>query len=194
MDCELQFLITLVISEMKTTALIFFLWIAMTVHAQNIQPPQSAVKVDPGKCLGRWYDIASYPTGIRHDCRCTTLDFEPVPDREFLRITSRCVKFRNGKSRLSVARGKAFAVRRSDNTRFKVHFISPFLRNCQIIGLADDYSWAIIGHPNQKCVWILYREAYMPTDSYNNALRVIQENGYDLKRIQKTPQNCDNPE
>ncbi len=194
MDCELQFLITLVISEMKTTTLSTFLLIAMTVQAQNNQPPQTAELVDPGKFLGRWYDIASSPAGSRNNCRCTTLDFESLPDREFIRITSRCVKFRNGKSTLSVTRGKAFIVKGSDGTRFKVHSFWPFVRNYQIEGQADDYSWAIVGQPNRKCLWILNRESYMTTDSYNHALQIIKEKGYDPGPIQKTPQNCDNPE
>ena len=146
MDCELQFLITLVISEMKTTTLLLFLMITMSVYAQSAKPSVSAEKADAEKFLGRWYDIASYPAGSMKDCRCTTLDLELLPDRNSIQITNRCVKFRNGKSRLSVTRGKADVIEDSANTRLSVHAIWLFRKDFQIIGRADDYSWAVIAY------------------------------------------------
>jgi apolipoprotein D and lipocalin family protein len=160
----------------------------------NSQPLLTVERVDLEKYLGRWYDIASYPASFQKGCRCTTADYELVPGKKYIRVVNRCVKFKNGKSKISVARGKAFIVKGSDNTKLKVQFFWPFRGDYYIIGLANDYSWAIVGHPQRKYLWILSRESYMPTDTYNHILAIIKEKGYDLKPLQKTPQNCDNPE
>jgi apolipoprotein D and lipocalin family protein len=116
------------------------------------------------------------------------------PDSASIRLVNRCVKFKNNKSRISEAKGKAFVVEGSKNAWLKVQFFWPFRGDYCIIGLAGNYSWAVIGHPRRKYLWILSRESYMTTDSYSQAVEVAREKGYDLKRLQRTPQNCDNPE
>jgi apolipoprotein D and lipocalin family protein len=178
---------------MKTLFLcsVFLFFMASTITSQ---PLLTVERVDLEKYLGRWYDIASYPASFQKGCRCTTADYELVPGKMYIRVVNRCVKFKKGKSKISVAHGKAFIVEGSNNTKLKVQFFWPFRGDYFIIGLADDYSWAIVGHPQRKYLWILSRESYMPTDTYNHILTIIKEKGYDLKPLQKTPQNCDNPE
>ena len=158
------------------------------------QPLQTVDSVELDRYLGRWYDIASYPASFQKGCRCSTADYEMVPGKNFIRVTNRCIKFDQGKSKISIARGKAFIVKGSSNAKLKVQFFWPFRGDYYIIGLANDYSWAIVGHPKRKYLWILSRESFMPTDTYKGILNIIKQHGYDLKRLQKTPQNCDNPE
>jgi apolipoprotein D and lipocalin family protein len=155
------------------------------------QPLQTVDHVDLDKYLGRWYDIASYPARFQKGCRCTTADYEQVPQKKYIRVTNRCIRFRNGKSKLSMVQGKAFIVAGSNNAKLKVQFFWPFKGDYYIIGLADDYSWAVVGHPKRKYLWILSRESFMPTDTYNHILTLIKSKGYDLKILQKTPQECD---
>jgi apolipoprotein D and lipocalin family protein len=178
---------------MKHSILCLFVSVLLTITA-NGQSLQTVAQVDLEKYLGRWFDIASYPARFQKDCRCTTADYDMSPDSNYIRVINRCVKFKKGKSRISEARGKAFIVEGSGNARLKVQFFWPFHGDYYIIGLAMDYSWAVVGHPGRKYLWILSRESYMTTDSYNQALQVAREKGYDLKHIQRTPQNCDNPE
>lgn len=156
------------------------------------QASQAVDHVDLDKYLGRWYDIASYPASFQKGCRCTTADYEQLPGKKYIRVTNRCIRFKNGKSKMSKIHGKVFAVKGSDNAKLKGQFFWPFRGDYYIIGLADDYSWAVVGHPERKYLWILSRESYMPTDTYNHILSLIKSKGYDLKRLQKTSQECDN--
>jgi len=79
----------------------------------------------------------------------------------------------------------------SGNAKFKIQFFWPLRGDYYIIGLADDYSWSVVGHPSRKYIWILSRESYMTTDTYNQLRVLIRNKGYELKMLQKTPQNCD---
>jgi apolipoprotein D and lipocalin family protein len=155
------------------------------------QSLQTVDHVDLDKYLGRWYEIASYPARFEKGCRCTTADYEEMPGKRYIGVTNRCIRFRNGKSKMSLVHGKAFVVSGSRNAKLKVQFFWPFRGDYYIIGVADDYSWAVVGHPKRKYLWILSRESYMPTDTYNHILIVIKSRGYNLKIIQKTPQECD---
>jgi apolipoprotein D and lipocalin family protein len=178
---------------MKTIALFCYFSVVLIADV-CCQPLQTVEKVDLEKYVGRWYDIASYPASFQKDCRCTTADYELVPGKKYISVMNRCVKFKKGRSSISVARGKAFVVEGTNNTRLKVQFFWPFRGDYYIIGLAEDYSWAIVGHPGRKYLWILSRDSFMPTDTYNQVLALIRKSGYDLKPLRKTPQNCDNPE
>ena len=170
---------------------VFLLFMTFSV---NSQPLQTIDRVDLDKYLGRWYDIASYPASFQKGCRCSTADYEIVPGKKYIRVVNRCIKFKNGKSKITLAKGKAFVVKGSNNTKLKVQFFWPFRGDYYIIGLADDYSWAIVGHPSRKYLWILSRESYMPADTYKQILEIIRKKDYDPNKLQKTPQNCDIPE
>jgi apolipoprotein D and lipocalin family protein len=161
----------------------------MIVMSQSLQ---TVDHVDLDKYLGRWYDIGSYPASFQKGCRCTTADYELVPGKKYIRVTNRCIRFKNGRSKISKIKGKAFVVEGSGNAKLKVRFFWPFSGDYYIIGLAGDYSWAVVGHPDRKYLWILSRESFMPTDTYNHILSLIKNRGYDLKKLQKTPQDCDN--
>jgi apolipoprotein D and lipocalin family protein len=175
---------------MNKVFFILFLLFGLRVSAVS-QSLQTIDHVDLDKYLGRWYEIASYPARFEKGCRCTTADYEQVPDKKYIRVTNRCIRIRNGKSQMSIAHGKAFVVTGSNNAKLKVQFFWPFRGDYYIIGLADDYSWALVGHPNRKYLWILSRESYMPSYTYNHILTVLKSKGYDLKILQKTPQECD---
>ena len=182
---------TFVVREMKTIIQCILLLFAVSISTTG-QSLHTVDSVDLEKYAGRWYEIASFPAVFQRGCRCTTADYELVPGKKYLRVTNRCVKFRNDRSKISTVRGKAFAVKGSENAKLKVQFFWPFRGDYYIIGLAGDYSWAIVGHPGRKHLWILSREAFMPTHTYNEILSIVREKGYDTTRIQKTSRNCDN--
>ncbi|MBN1144672.1 MAG: lipocalin family protein [Bacteroidales bacterium] len=175
---------------MKKIPVIMTFLLFMGLHAYS-QPLQTVDQVDIEKYMGRWYDIASYPAPFLKGCRCTTADYEIVPGKKFIRVTNRCIRFKNGRSKIITSQGKAFVVKGSKNTKLKVQFFWPFRGDYYIIGLADDYSWAIVGHPTRKYLWILSRDSFIPTDTYNYILKITGEQGYDVNRLIKTSQNCD---
>lgn len=111
--------------------ILIMLCIFRTLQAQ---PPETVDSVDLNLYKGRWYDIASYPAWFQKDCNCTIAEYEIVPGKNYFRVINRCVKFRNGKSRISVARGKVFIVKGSGNAKLKVQFFWPFRGDYHIIG------------------------------------------------------------
>jgi apolipoprotein D and lipocalin family protein len=104
------------------------------------------------------------------------------------------VKFSDNGSKVASIRGRAYPVENSGNARLKVQFFWPFRGNYYIIGIAGDYSWALVGTPSRKYLWVLSRESYMPTDTYNEILEFVKKSGYTTGRLIRTPQNCDTRE
>ena len=51
--------------------------------------------------------------------------------------------------------GEAKIEDKATNAKLKVAFFKPFYRRYWIIDLAVDYSYAVVGEPSRKYLWIL---------------------------------------
>ena len=92
---------------------------------------------------------------------------------------------------MKVANGKAWVTDKSTNAKLKVSFFWPFSGKYWIIDLADDYSYAVVGHPNRKYLWILSRTPQMDKELYEQILQRIKAKGFDTTLLQVTRQgNC----
>ncbi len=76
----------------------------------------------------------------------------------------------------------------SGNAKLNVQFFWPFKGKYWIIDLADDYSYATVGHPNKKYLWILSRTPKMNETIYQQTIFRIKEKGFDILKIKITTQ------
>jgi apolipoprotein D and lipocalin family protein len=150
------------------------------------QELQTVPQVDLNKYLGKWYEIASYPQRFQKGCYCTTAEYS-MSDKGYVIVENRCKKDSiSGKE--SYIKGKAFVQKNSNNAKLKVQFFWPFRGKYWIIELADDYSYAVVSHPNRKYLWILSRTPKMNEAIYQSILSRLERNGFILSKIQKTLQ------
>ena len=152
-------------------------------------PDLATVKsVDLGKYIGKWYEIASFPQSFQKGCNCTTAEYFKT-DKDYIRVLNSCKKDSiNGK--LATANGKAYIVDGSGNAKLKVTFFWPFKGDYWIIELAEDYSYAVVGHPNRDYLWILCRTPFMEETIYHGILKKVSEKGFDISRLVRTSQAC----
>ena len=83
---------------------------------------------------------------------------------------------------------KAWAVEGSGNARLKVSFFWPFRADYWIVGLDEDYRWAVVGNPNRKYLWVLSRTPRLPREQLDQALQTAAGQGYDLEQLKYTDQ------
>jgi apolipoprotein D and lipocalin family protein len=152
--------------------------------------PQTVDNVDLNRYIGKWYDIASYPAWFQRGCSCTTAEYGIVEGKKYISVINSCKKTRKGKTGFDVAKGKAFVVKGSGNAKLRVQFQWPFRGDYLVIGLADDYSWAVVGHPKRKYLWILSRTPVVSDKVYKDIIDLITAKGYDVSKLQKTDQGC----
>jgi apolipoprotein D and lipocalin family protein len=150
------------------------------------QTLQTVPYVDLNKYAGKWYEIASFPQRFQKGCNCTTAEYT-LTKKGFVIVENRCNNDSiNGKQ--SYIKGKAFVVENSGNAKLKVQFFWPFSGKYWIIDLADDYSYAVVGHPNKKYLWILSRTSTMNDTTYQQIISRIKEKGFDISKIKMTNQ------
>ena len=150
------------------------------------QTVQTVPYVDLKKYAGKWHEIASFPQRFQKGCTSTTATYT-LTDKNYVVVENSCNKDSvDGKE--SSVQGKAFVEANSGNAKLKVQFFWPFKGKYWIIDLADDYSYAVVGHPNRKYLWILSRTAIMDEDIYQQIIARTKEKGFDISKIKRTIQ------
>jgi apolipoprotein D and lipocalin family protein len=142
--------------------------------------------VDLKKYAGKWYEVASFPQRFQKGCYCTTAEYT-LTNKEYLIVENRCNKGSiTGKE--SYIKGKVFVVENTGNSQLQVQFFWPFKGKYWIIDLADDYSYAVVAHPNKKYLWILSRTPIIQDTIYQQIIFRIKEKGFDISKIKRTTQ------
>ncbi len=172
---------------MKTYLLALSFIISAKFNAMAQLPElQTVPHVDVKKYAGKWYEIASFPQIFQKGCHCTIAEYT-MTDKGYLIVENRCNRDSiNGKQ--SYIKGKAFVEKNSGNAKLKVKFFFLFRAKYWIIDLADDYSYAVVSHPNRKYLWILSRIPKMSDTVYQQILSRLKEKRFDLAKLQMTEQ------
>ena len=89
----------------------------------------------------------------------------------------------------SYIKGKAFVDDKKTNAKLKVQFFWPFKGKYWIIDLADDYSYAVVSHPNRKYLWILSRTKTMDSVLYHQIIERLKLKGLEVNQLKMTVQD-----
>src|SRR5215213_9006476 len=167
---------------------------ALSKASDKGQKPLEVVPtVDLSRYAGTWFEIARIPNSFQKECAGEVSATYTLLDKGEIKVLNQCRK-KNGD--VKQAEGKARPSGKvQPNTKLKVRFApSPlsFLSfvwgDYWIIDLAPDYSYAVVGEPNRKYLWILSRYAKMDEETYQKLISKIASQGYDTSKIVKTRQ------
>ncbi len=171
---------------MRKLSILAFMLATMPVRVTADSPPPTVRSVELSRYLGKWYEIARYPNRFQRDCMGeVTAEYTLRKDGKIAVLNS-CRK-KNGS--LSQARGTAKIADATTNSKLKVTFFWPFYGNYWIVDLPSDYSYAIVGEPQRKYLWILSRTPKMDPVLYESLLLKVEQIGYDPEKLIKTPQS-----
>jgi apolipoprotein D and lipocalin family protein len=175
---------------MRRLVLLALLALGACATAPQRPPVQTVAAVDLERYLGTWYEIARIPNsfqdGSGRRCVATTASYALRPDGQ-VAVTNRCLDAAEG-NREVTATGTAYAVPGSNNAKLRVSFFWPFYGDYWVIGLDPFYRWAVVGAPDREYLWVLSRRPEMPAGHYAQAVGAAAAQGFDLSRLQPTPQ------
>jgi apolipoprotein D and lipocalin family protein len=155
---------------------------ALVLHAHE-KPLETVNYVDLKKYLGTWFEIAAFPQPFEKGCSCTSATYGLARDGSII-VKNRCIKG----TELKVTEGRATVTDKGVNSKLSVQFFWPFKGKYWIIDLAKDYSYAVVGHPNRKFLWILSRRPTLDDQTYNQLLVRAANKGFDIRQLVKTEQ------
>jgi apolipoprotein D and lipocalin family protein len=156
---------------------------ALALSAQD-KPLQTVQNVELDRYLGKWYEIAAFPQSFERGCSHTFAEYSKNDDGS-IAVKNTCIK--DGK--IKVANGKATVTDTKTNAKLSVQFFWPFAGKYWIIGLGHDYSYALVGHPNRKYLWILGRKPVMDAQMFNHLVTLAANKGFDVRNLVKTDQD-----
>jgi apolipoprotein D and lipocalin family protein len=175
-------------SSFRAVLLILTLALAGCVSGPsgNASVPQPAKAVELERYLGRWYELARYENRFERGCEGVTAEYSKRPDGMIAVLNTCRAGAPDGKAR--AAEGRAKVVEGSDGAKLKVAFFGPFFGDYWVLDRADDYSWAIVGEPSGKFLWILSRDPSPGQAVIDGHIARAGALGYDTAMIRRVAQ------
>ncbi|MDK9698652.1 MAG: lipocalin family protein [bacterium] len=167
---------------------------AITGFAADPKPVTTVPEIDLSKYMGVWYEIARYDNWFQRKCAShTTATYSLQPDGT-IKVVNRC-KTADGNWKEAGGVGRKQTPNGS-NTKLEVRFAPEWMGwmsmvwgTYWIIDLAPDYSYAVIGDPDRKYLWILARTATIEPTVLQSIRTRLQEIGYDPNLLLFTKQD-----
>lgn len=153
-------------------------------------PPSTVESVDLNRYVGLWYEVAKIPNRFQSMCARRTTARYLIRDDGKIAVINSCVK---GNGDIEKADGLAKVADGGANAKLKVSFVrflgmSLFWGDYWIIGLGDEYEYAVIGNPDRKYGWILSRTPTLDKEKLDEAFAILRDQGYAPEAFEMTPQ------
>jgi apolipoprotein D and lipocalin family protein len=159
---------------------------AIAYGTRKTEPLTTVRQVDLNRYAGAWYEIAHYSNRFQKKCESNTKATYVLRDDDTVGVLNSC---RKSDGSITSIEGTARVVDSATNAKLKVTFFWPFAAAYWILDLAPDYSYAVVGEPSRKYLWILSRTAQMDDSTYHEITERIRFLGYDSSRLIKTKQS-----
>lgn len=162
-------------------------------HGQTASTAVRTVgKVDLARYVGEWFEIARFPNRFQRNCAGDVRANYATRADGRIDVINQC---RRADGSLTEARGVARVVDPRTSAKLKVRFAPALLSflpfvwgDYWILGLAEDYSWAVVGSPSREYLWVLSRTPVLDSNRYALALAAASGNGFDVTRLTRTSQ------
>ena len=125
----------------------------MGCNSDKHPPLETVTKVDIEQYKGTWYEIARFEHSFEEGCKNVTATYQLRKDNK-IKVINQCTDTKSNKRKESI--GVAYATDKS-NSKLKVSFFRPFYGDYWILDLDKKYSYALVGSPDRKYLWILSR-------------------------------------
>jgi apolipoprotein D and lipocalin family protein len=156
-------------------------------------PVTPVPQLEPARYVGQWRQIASIPQWFEALCVSDTVANYAVNDDGTVRVVNRCLSVGGAEV---VSRGRARILDRATNAQLQVTFLNFGGRwiypdnepNYVVMGLAADYSWAVVGDPQRTSAFVLARAASLSTADTARVRGVLADNGFNACDLRTTRQ------
>ncbi|RZU44984.1 apolipoprotein D and lipocalin family protein [Fluviicoccus keumensis] len=158
------------------------LLLLLSIRTAHAAPVTTVHRVDLNRYLGQWHEIAHLPMFFQRHCLGDTTAVYGLRNDGRISVRNRCRTAKGWQE----ANGRAKVVPDSGNARLKVSFFWPFSGDYWIVGLDEQYRWAVVGDPKRKYLWILSRTPVLDAIELEKAKALAVAQGYDLSALIRT--------
>ena len=164
-------------SFVRRTAALFVLAYACRSPAQSAT---AVPKVDLDKLTGTWYQIAKLPVKAEKKCLSDGTVLYALNDkRRTFQIGTFCT-IAGGDQDSSNTVGKLDKI---GDGKIKVRRLVLLSRPYWVLAADPAYSWALVGTPNHKSLWILARQTTLTPDLYSTIQSTAAAQGFPVDKL-----------
>lgn len=166
---------------MKTKFLTALLCGLCTTACSQQIDKSTITSFDLDRYLGKWYEIARYDHIFERDLVGCIAEYSLCDDGKIKVVNSGYLKTLDGPFKESV--GKAKLKKNGKPGQLRVSFFGPFYSDYNIMELAPDYSYSVVGSASPKYLWILSRTPKIEQDVCETIIHNLQQRGYDTSKL-----------
>ncbi len=172
-------------TRVLTLLLLVVLSMSTVVLADDDEEEPTELKtvalVNLEKYIGVWYEYARIPNSFQDDCALNTTATYTLREDGKIDVINRCI---DAEGDTIEANGIARVVDLESKSKLEVSFvrllgINLFWGDYWIIGLADDYRYAVVGDPSRKYGWILTRRPNLSEEDFSTIKNILKSQRYD---------------
>ncbi len=132
--------------------------------------------LDLKSIMGKWYEIARFDHRFERGMEYVTATYIPLPDGS--------VEVQNrgeieGKEHISIGHAKPT----DEPGRLRVSFFWKFYSDYNILAIAPDGEWMIVGSKSPKYLWILSRKPTLPEKTLHYIISLASQRGYNVDKL-----------
>jgi apolipoprotein D and lipocalin family protein len=170
--------------------IILFLSTTLSIGQEMQNEPKVVKYVDLKKYTSLWYEIAKIPNRFQKHCKSGTTAKYDLRDDGKIEVINSCI---DEDGERDDAEGIARLVDAFSNAKLEVSFVSVlginlFWGDYWIIGLGNEYEYAVVGTPTRKYGWILSRTPKLSDEKLKEAFEILKSQGYEPKKFEMTIQ------
>jgi len=129
---------------------------------------------------GKWYSLYSIPTLMDKNWKQTTETYTLKDDEHFDVFTT---YHKEGKTEEKTISSKLFLDAEKADGDMKAQFFWPFKIGYWIIEIDEDYTYVVVGHPDEKYLFIMAREPKMEAKLLADIIERCRQKGYDVSEL-----------
>ena len=168
------------------TGLILLTCLFAPVPGAAAQSATAVAKLDPDRFIGTYYEIARYPIKREKSCLANEMVLYALGDKKkSLQIVTTCL-VKDDNSNSWNAAGK---FGKTGDGKIKLSWIWPFSRKYWVLDLASDDTWALVGTPNHKSLWLLSRTSTLRPEVLADMEAKATAQGFNIAKLIKITQH-----
>jgi apolipoprotein D and lipocalin family protein len=157
----------------------------------HLTAPTTVPRMDLSRYMGRWYEIARLPYFTQRRCTHDVTADYVLGDDGMVHVTNRCA---HADGAQGMARGIARVTEPRSNAQLQISFrtlygVHVLWDHYWVIGLGDNYEYALVGQPSRRRGWVLAREPQPTEDQIQRWLDEFQAKGFPAQAFERTRQS-----
>lgn len=164
-----------------------------SITLTDLQAAEPAADIDLPRYMGRWYVIANIPYFPERGKVATYDEYSLRKDGRIDNIYGFKKTFGKKEKRWNAL---ATVKPGTGNRKWTIKFFGMLNADYEILEVAPDYSWALIGHPKREMGWLMARDPKMGEEQYSALVGKFGNYGYtktDFKRIPQFAEQVGKP-